>query len=62
MDLIIADVTELPEDAVRPASRRSISAAVALDDFASRSGTIGYQVLTSLGARYRRNYVQVYGL
>ncbi len=62
MDLIIADVTDLPEDAVRPASRAELfGAAVALDDFASRSGTIGYQVLTSLGARYRRNYVQVYG-
>ena len=59
MDLIIADVTELPEDAVRPGARAELfGAAVELDDFASLSGTIGYQVLTSLGARYRRSYVE----
>ena len=59
MDLIIADVTELPEDATRPGARAELfGAAVELDDFASLSGTIGYQVLTSLGARYRRNYVE----
>ena len=59
MDLIIADVTELPENAIRPGARAELfGAAVELDDFASLSGTIGYQVLTSLGARYRRNYVE----
>ena len=29
-----------------------------LDDFATRSGTIGYHLLTSLGARYQRDYVR----
>ncbi len=59
MDLIIADVTELPEDAVQPGARAELfGAAVELDDFASLSGTIGYQVLTSLGARYRRSYLE----
>ena len=29
-----------------------------LDDFASRSGTIGYHLLTSLGPRYQREYVR----
>ena len=59
MDLVIADVTELPEDAVRPGARAElIGGAVELDDFASRSGAIGYQVLTSLGARYRRKYIE----
>ncbi len=58
MDLVIADVTDLPEDAVRPGVRAEFcGAAVELDDFASRSGTIGYQVLTSLGPRYRRDYI-----
>ena len=28
-----------------------------LDDFATRSGTIGYHLLTSLGPRYQRHYV-----
>ncbi len=59
MDLIIADVTELPEDAVQPGARAELfGAAVELDDFASLSGAIGYQVLTSLGARYLRSYVE----
>ena len=58
MDLVIADVTDLPDDAVRPGTRAELfGAEVAIDDFAARSGTIGYQVLTSLGARYRRDYV-----
>ena len=29
---------------------------IALDDFAARSGTIGYRLLTGLGPRYRRDY------
>ncbi len=58
MDLTIADVTDLPEDAVKPGVRAEIiGAGIALDDFAERSGAIGYQVLTSLGSRYRRAYV-----
>jgi alanine racemase len=57
MDLCIADVTELPEEAVRPGVRAEFfGAAVDLDDFATRSGTIGYQILTSLGPRYQRSH------
>jgi alanine racemase len=59
MDLCVADVTDLPEEAVRPGVRAEfIGAAADLDDFAARSGTIGYQVLTGLGPRYRRGYVE----
>ncbi len=59
MDLVIADVTDLPEDAVKPGDRAELfGAAMELDDFASQSGTIGYQVLTGLSARYRRSYVE----
>jgi alanine racemase len=58
MDLVIADVTDLPEEAVTPGVRAEfLGGTIELDDFASRSGTIGYQVLTSLGSRYRRHYV-----
>ena len=58
MDLVIADGTDLTEEAVRPGARAELlGATIELDDFASRSGTIGYQVLTSLGPRYRRDYV-----
>ena len=59
MDLCVADVTDLPEDAVRAGDRAEFfGSSVDLDDFANRSGTIGYQVLTSLGPRYRREYVR----
>ncbi len=57
MDLCVADVTELPEEAARPGDQvEFFGAATELDDFATRSGTIGYQVLTGLGPRYRRVY------
>jgi alanine racemase len=57
MDLTIADVTDVPEESVGPGVRAEfLGPTIELDDFASRSGTIGYQVLTSLGARYRRDY------
>ncbi len=58
MDLTIVDVTDLPEDAARPGDRVEFFGSSAdLDDFAARSGTIGYHVLTTLGPRYRREYV-----
>jgi alanine racemase len=58
MDLCIADVTDLPEDAARPGVRAQFFGPdIALDEFAARSGTIGYHVLTSLGARYFRKIV-----
>ena len=59
MDLTIVDVTDLPEDAARPGERvEFFGSSVDLDDFATRSGTIGYQVLTTLGPRYRREYTR----
>ena len=59
MDLCVADVTDLPEEAVKAGDRAEFFGARGdLDDFAARSGTIGYQLLTGLGPRYRREYVQ----
>ena len=59
MDLSVADVTDLPEESVIPGSRAEFFGAAAdLDDFAARSGTIGYQVLTGLGPRYARQYLR----
>lgn len=58
MDLIIADVTDLPETAARPGeTARLFGGAVSLDEFAERSGTIGYTVLTGLSRRYARRVV-----
>ena len=59
MDLTIADVTDLPEDAVRAGDRVEVfGPTIGLDEFAARSGTIGYHLLTSLGPRYQRDYVR----
>jgi alanine racemase len=59
MDLAIVDVTDLPEDSVRLGDPVELfGGLIDLDDFASRSGTIGYHLLTSLGPRYQREYVR----
>jgi hypothetical protein len=34
-------------------------AAVELDDFTTRGGTIGYRLLTSLRPRYQRDYIRL---
>lgn len=57
MDLLAIDVTDVPEDR----SRRGDFAAlldddIGVDELASHAGTIGYEVLTNLGRRYRRVY------
>jgi alanine racemase len=58
MDLIIADVTDLPEAAARPGeTARLFGGAVSLDEFAERAGTIGYTLLTGLSQRYARRVV-----
>lgn len=57
MDLITLDVTDVPEDlAVRGAFVELLGPHVSVDDLADQAGTIGYEVLTSLGRRYRRVY------
>jgi alanine racemase len=62
MDLTIVDVTDLPEEAVRAGDRvEFLGSTIGLDDFAARSGTIGYHVLTSLGPRYQRKYIHERG-
>jgi alanine racemase len=55
MDLCIADVTYLPDAAVGPGARAEFFGAnAALDSFAAKAGTIGYNLLTALGPRYER--------
>ena len=59
MDLTIVDITDVPEDAVRPGDRvEFFGPTIGLDDFAARSGTIGYHLLTSLGPRFQRDYIR----
>jgi alanine racemase len=55
MDLMAFDVTGLPEDLTRRGAYATlIGDGITVDDIARWSGTIGYEVLTRLGRRYRR--------
>lgn len=57
MDLITVDVTGLPDGAVQPGGLvELIGPNRPVDTVAAEAGTIGYEVLTSLGSRYRRVY------
>jgi alanine racemase len=57
MDLLIVDVSQLPQDAVKRGDfAQLIGPEVPLEEVAARAGTIGYEVLTSLGDRYARHY------
>jgi alanine racemase len=57
MDLIEIDVTDLPDAAVRRGDMVTlIGDGLGLDVFGAAAGTIGYEVLTSLGRRYHRVY------
>lgn len=57
MDLIAVDITDLPAKAVRRGHMVTlIGEGITLDELAHHFGTIGYEVLTSLGSRYARIY------
>jgi alanine racemase len=56
MDLIAIDVTDVP-GATRGDLVTLLGDGIGVDDYAAHAGTIGYEVLTSLGQRYRRVYI-----
>jgi len=57
MDLIAADVTDIPEGIVKRGDYATLLGIdIGVDELAAAMGTIGYEVLTSLGRRYRRIY------
>jgi alanine racemase len=57
MDLIAVDVTDVPNNAVRRGHMVTlIGEGITVDELAHHFGTIGYEVLTSLGRRYARVY------
>ena len=57
MDLITLDVTDLPEEDARPGTEAvAIDDVRTVDDVAADAQTIGYEMLTGLGRRYRRIY------
>ncbi len=54
MDLITVDITDLGRD---PKDLDLLCAYQGVDHLAQNAGTIGYEILTSLGARYARRYL-----
>jgi alanine racemase len=59
MDLICVDVGALPRDIVRVGdSVELIGPTVGLDEVAAEAGTISYEILTGLGSRLMREYVE----
>lgn len=56
MDLVILDVTDAPE-AARGVPATLIGDDLGIDAVGEAAGTIGYEVLTSLGSRYVRDYI-----
>ncbi len=57
MDLLAIDITALPDHTVRRGDLVTlIGGDIGVDDLAAAAGTIGYEVLTSLGSRYHRVY------
>lgn len=59
MDSLIVDCSELPEGALARGSQvEIIGGHQSIDDLASAAGTIGYEMLTSLGHRFERVYAE----
>lgn len=60
MDSIVVDATDLPGGACPRVGETVmlLGSELSVEELAQNMGTIGYEVLTSLGRRYRRTYVQ----
>jgi len=57
MDLLAIDVTDLPDGIARRGDFATlIGGGISVDELGAAAGTIGYEVLTSLGKRYHRVY------
>ncbi len=57
MDLTVIDVTDVPEDRLTGATAVLLGDGITVDDLGLRAATIGYEILTRLGARYHRVYL-----
>lgn len=58
MDSIILDISALPADKLREGDLvELLGPSQSVDDAAGHAGTIGYEILTSLGPRFHRRYV-----
>ncbi|WP_243369012.1 alanine racemase [Microvirga solisilvae] len=62
MDLITVDVTDIPDNEIKRGDTVTmIGGALTIDEVGRRAGTIGYEILTSLGRRYARSYTGTQG-
>lgn len=60
MDLTMFDITDLPEGAVKEGDWIELFGRnIPIDEAAAAAGTISYELLTSLGRRARRQYINV---
>lgn len=58
MDLIMIDVTDIPEDQIKVGTMVELMGEqITVDEIAEHGRTISYEVLTSLGQRYQRDYI-----
>ena len=58
MDLLTIDIADLPEQQAQPGEWVDlIGPHNPVDSVAAEAGTIGYEILTSLGRRYVRRYL-----
>ena len=55
MDLITVDVTHLDEV---PAALDILGPHQGVDDLGTAAGTVGYEILTAIGQRYTRRYIE----
>lgn len=59
MDMTIFDITDVPEKAVTAGDYIELFGPnMPIDDVARKAGTIGYELLTGLGLRYERHYLE----
>ena len=59
MDMITLDVTDIPPEHAQPGTPVDlIGGPHPIDALAAEAGTIGYEILTSLGRRYWRSYIE----
>jgi alanine racemase len=59
MDMAMVDISHLPEDAVKRGDMAElIGPHISVDEVGLRAGTLGYEILTALGARYMRRYIE----
>ena len=57
MDLTLFDVTGVPDEALEDGWIELIGPNIPMDEAARAAGTIGYELLTALGPRYERRYL-----